>query len=100
MTEISARKIADYLIAFAHRVGDPISNLKLQKLLYYAQAWYLALHNEPLFPESIEAWVHGPAVPPVYGKFKGWAWQPIGFHPKKAPAFPAKIKNHLDEIMK
>ena len=73
MKEPSAQQIADYLIAFSHSVGDPISNLKLQKLLYYAQAWYLALHNEPLFPESIEAWVHGPAVPPVYGNCSWWA---------------------------
>lgn len=37
MAEITAFTAANYLIAFSHNVGDPITNLKLQKLLYYAQ---------------------------------------------------------------
>lgn len=44
--------------------------LKLQKLLYYSQAWYLVFKNKPLFQEKIEAWVHGPVVPSVYHSFK------------------------------
>lgn len=52
--------------------GDFISNLKLQKLLYYAQGSYLALKDEPLFNEEIEAWTYGPVVPEVYHKFKGY----------------------------
>lgn len=71
MAELAAKRVADYIIAFAHEHGDPVSNLKLQKLLYYAQAWHLALHDNPLFDERIEASVHGPAVPPVYGALQG-----------------------------
>jgi len=77
MADSSARQVADYIISFLAEHGDPVSNLKLQKLLYYAQGWYLAVYDVPLFDERIEAWVHGPAVPPVYGDFKAWAWQPI-----------------------
>ena len=47
-------------------IGDIISNLKLQKLLYYAQAFNLAINNKPLFEEDIIAWEHGPVVKEVY----------------------------------
>ena len=57
---------------------------KLQKLLYYAYAWTLALLNDAvddiqfrLFNEPIEAWVHGPVVPEVYSEFKGYGWNDI-----------------------
>ena len=52
-------------------VGDLITNLKLQKLLYYVQGLHLAIHNgEPLFEEEIEAWAYGPVIPAVYHHFK------------------------------
>ena len=50
--------------------GDAMTNLKLQKLLYYEQGYHLAVFNEPLFNESIEAWMYGPVVPEVYDTFK------------------------------
>ncbi len=50
--------------------GDIISNLKLQKLLYYAQGYHLALYNEPLFDADIVAWQYGPVVEKVYHEFK------------------------------
>ncbi len=43
-----------------------IEGLKLQKLLYYCQAWHLVWYKVPLFPEEIQAWEHGPVVPAVY----------------------------------
>jgi len=93
-----AHKVADYLINFSHEVGDPITNLKLQKLLYYAQGWYLALHDRPLFTERIEAWAHGPTVPPVYGDFKKWRWDPITER-QDDPHLPKDIEEHLTEVM-
>ena len=54
---LSAQDIADYLLAFVNRdEGELLSNLKLQKLLYYAQGFYLALYDKPLFEDRIEAW--------------------------------------------
>jgi uncharacterized phage-associated protein len=47
---------------------DPLTNLRLQKLLYYAQAWSLVLRESELFPEEIEAWRWGPVVPTVYNE--------------------------------
>jgi len=98
MAPTTAREVADYIIWFSHKHGDPISNLKLQKLLYYAHAWYLAIHNKPLFDEDFEAWVHGPVIPSVYHAFKDWAWKPIEENPRK-PALPRKVEKHLEEIM-
>ena len=50
--------------------GDTISNLKLQKLLYYMQGFHLAWFGTPFFNESIEAWTYGPVVPEVFQEFK------------------------------
>src|SRR5262245_8812339 len=54
-----------------------VSNLKLQKLLYYSQGWYLALAKRPLFVDDFDAWVHGPAVPGVFRRFKTYRWGAI-----------------------
>jgi uncharacterized phage-associated protein len=66
----SVALIAKWFIAWAEAEGEEISNLKLQKLLYYAQGHYLAEHGRPLFAEPIEAWSHGPVVPRVYHEYK------------------------------
>ena len=67
----SVYDVAKYILTLAdEEVGDLISNLKLQKLVYYAQGFHLALFNEELFNERIEAWDHGPVVPPLYGEYK------------------------------
>jgi uncharacterized phage-associated protein len=50
--------------------GELISNLKLQKLLYYMQGFHLVIFDTPLFEEEIEAWQYGPVVPEVYHKYK------------------------------
>lgn len=57
--------------------GDTISNLKLQKLLYYMQGFHLAYFNTPFFNESIEAWTYGPVVPVVFQEFKRYKQQAI-----------------------
>jgi len=49
---------------------EGITNLKLQKLIYYAQGFHLALFDKPLFSEKIYAWKHGPVVPELYYKYK------------------------------
>lgn len=55
-----------FLTIFDENTGELVSNLKLQKLLYYAQGFHLAMYNTPLFEDKIEAWAHGPVVPVVY----------------------------------
>jgi len=70
MAESNAKKIADFILCFCAKHGDLITNLKLQKLLYYSQAWHLAIRDEPLFDDPIEAWIHGPVQPAIYHAFK------------------------------
>jgi uncharacterized phage-associated protein len=50
--------------------GETISNLKLQKLLYYLQGFFIAVYDKPLYKESIEAWQYGPVVREAYFHFK------------------------------
>lgn len=50
--------------------GELISNLKLQKLLYYVQGYNIAVFGKPLFENDIQAWQYGPVVPEVYDAFK------------------------------
>ena len=59
-----------FLGAIDRKAGDGITHLKLQKLVYYAQAWSLALRDTPLFDEPVEAWTHGPVVETVYQRFR------------------------------
>jgi uncharacterized phage-associated protein len=71
MIPISALQVADYFLALQDEdAGDLISNMKLQKLLYYAQGLHLAMTGEPLFSERITAWQYGPVVSSVYHEFK------------------------------
>lgn len=91
--------IADYIIWSAHRHGSFISNLKLQKLLYYAHAWHLALHEEALFAGRIEAWVHGPVVPSVYRRFKGYGFRNIDAAVER-PDLGAATEGYLDEFLR
>ena len=68
---VPVKTVAEYILSLSRPdEGDVISNLKLQKLLYYSQGFYLALYNEPLFKEKIEHWDHGPVVPDSYRMYK------------------------------
>ena len=73
-----ALEVAKYIVYIANRYGELITPLKLQKLLYYAQADYLVKHNgTPLFEEPIEAHEDGPIVQSVYEFFKPFGHGPI-----------------------
>lgn len=63
--------VADYFLSLCDDDnGDLISNLKIQKLVYYAQGFSLAINDRPLFEEKIQAWPHGPVIPDLYNKYK------------------------------
>ena len=59
-----------------------VSNMKLQKLLYYAQGHHLGMGKGPLFRDRIEAWDHGPVVPSVYHTFKNFESRPLELSPE------------------
>ena len=66
----SALDVARYIIWYCKKKEYSISNLKLQKLLYFVQAEFLVSAGTPCFEEEIEAWDFGPVVPEVYHEFK------------------------------
>ena len=63
----NAHDVAAYIL---HKKGE-MTAMKLQKLVYYSQAWSLVWDEEPLFKERIEAWANGPVVPSLYGEHRG-----------------------------
>ena len=63
----TAIDVAAYIV----QEKQPITHMKLQKLVYYSQAWSLVWEEAPHFPEPIQAWVNGPVVPGLFAKFQG-----------------------------
>lgn len=98
MAKYSESHIADYLLAECRERGELLTNLKLQKLLYYAQAWHLALFNEELFAEDFKAWVHGPVLLSQYHRFKGYGYRPIDEETKR-PNLDENTIRFLDEVI-
>ena len=60
-----------------HNEDDPMTNLRLNKLLYFLQGYSLSKYGEPLFPDKIEAWTYGPVIPNIYHKYKNFKNAPI-----------------------
>ena len=66
----SANEIAKEIIIHSNEKGYSISNLKLQKLLYFIQAIFLNEYQRACYEDTIEAWSFGPVVPNVYHNYK------------------------------
>lgn len=62
--------VARYIINYSNEKDYGVSNLKLQKLLYLVQAYFLLNSNDVCFEEEIQAWDFGPVVPEAYHEFK------------------------------
>lgn len=82
MEKYTAFQIANILIKLAQNDadcngGDSMTNMKLQKLLYYEQGYHLAAFGKPLFTDNIESWMYGPVVPEVYEKYKQYGSSPL-----------------------
>lgn len=95
---ITAHIIADCVIDFCAGHGDLITNLKLQRILYYVQAWYLALHDKNLFNDEFEAWAHGPVQPVVFAKFAPYEHGPLS-HAGDRWKIPKAISRHIEDVM-
>ncbi|EAH8216432.1 Panacea domain-containing protein [Campylobacter coli] len=78
---MKALDVAKYFLFLARskEAGDTLSNLKIQKMLYYAQGYMLAIFEKPLFDDRIEAWKHGPVIRTVYEQFKKYGSNSISF---------------------
>lgn len=97
----SASTIAKYLIKKSKESGvKNLTNLKLQKLLYYAQGWHLGIFKNKLFNDKIEAWKLGPAVRNVYQEYKDWGNKPIDkmVSEEDVATINEQTKKFLDEV--
>jgi len=74
----SAFAVANAFIERAEQGRIPnLTPMKLQKLMYYAQAWHLKIFGEPLLDDNFVRWQYGPVVPAVYHEFKALGARPI-----------------------
>lgn len=78
--------------------GDAVTHLKLQKLVYYAQAWSLALRDSPLFDEDMQAWAHGPVADSVYQVYRDAGWSALPA-PAQMPSIAPDDAEHLSTIL-
>lgn len=87
--------VAEYILA---TLGQ-MSAMKLQKLMYYSQAWTLAWTDRPLFDEEIEAWAKGPVLPALYERHRGVFLLQPGFFGGNAHNLRAEEKNAIDRVL-
>ncbi len=98
---MKAQEVANYFLTLVDdEAGDSLSNLKLQKLVYYAQGFHLALMGRPLFDEPIEAWEHGPVVPSLYRMLKQHGSEPVPTPAEgiDASLYSEELRGLLDEV--
>ncbi len=87
--------VANWFVCNLDReAGDSITHLKLQKLIFYSQAWSLALNRTAIFEEDFQAWAHGPVLPEVYHAYKGF-----GFNSLPSCECENNINAEVEEIL-
>jgi uncharacterized phage-associated protein len=99
----TAMQIAEWFLARNHMAiaemdGELISNMKLQKLLYYAQGTYLAIVGTALFDDPIVAWKHGPVVETVYHEYKAYGSSGIEYDGCDLPEFDDNAVSILEQV--
>ena len=72
-----AKTIANYFLDLANKEGRWIDPMGIQKLVYFAHGWNLAILDEPLIKQRVEAWEYGPVISDLYQEFKEFGRYPI-----------------------
>lgn len=96
----TAKDVAKWFLSRVEREsGDAITHLKLQKLVYYAQAWHLAHFGKPIFDEDMKAWAHGPVAVSVWHEYKNYGWEALP-SPNKPSAIQqnGKLNSFLEAV--
>lgn len=95
---VDCLNVARYFIVRAYDDGREaeMTNMKVQKLLYYAQSLHLALYDEPLFDEEIQAWRYGPVCPPAYKFYSDFEAKQLPIPDKE---FLLRIPNEKEELL-
>jgi len=92
----SVVEIAKFVITFCTGIGKPVSNLHLQKILYYLQV-HFAKKDQKLYNEDIYAWQYGPVVPEIYFLFAGYGASKI--ENKYETNISEEVKKEIEEIV-
>ncbi|WP_413709765.1 type VI toxin-antitoxin system SocA family antitoxin [Rhizobium sp. Rhizsp82] len=71
------RAVANYIVELAHEDARPVTNIVLQKLVYFSHAFFLLENGRPLVTGYFEAWTYGPVHPAVYKAFREFGAKPI-----------------------
>ena len=90
--------LADFLLTEMRERGEALTPLKLQKMMYYADAWHLALFDREITSEKFKAWVHGPVLTSQYHRFREFRWMPITTEVPRPHTLP-ELEGHLLEIV-
>ena len=92
--------VTHYFISKNKVANKGLSNRKLQKLLYYAQAWGLVLNNKRLFNHKFEAWVHGAAIPVIHQRYHDFGFHDIveEYDESEFDLFTNEERKLLDEV--
>ena len=99
MAKATASEVAKYILLYCvDKNGESVSNLKLQKLLYYTQAYHLAIFDTPLFADRLEAWIHGPVVPSVFTEYRQHRWRPVPL-PLDRVELDTGIVEHIADVI-
>lgn len=92
----SVHAIAKFIV---RNSSTQISNLKLQKLLYYTQGWHLGMWKTPIFNAEIQAWIHGPVVPEVFREYRDYKWTPIADLPGTI-SIDSHAETHIKAVLR
>jgi uncharacterized phage-associated protein len=96
---LTSYDVSSYFLALNDQeAGEDLTNLKLQKLCYYAQGFYLALYDIPLFADPIEAWQHGPVIPNLYHQYKNHGNKAIVTKKIDLSKFSKELQEFLNEV--
>ncbi|WP_420410868.1 Panacea domain-containing protein [Roseibium sp.] len=80
------RAVANFVLSYAKKHGREITNIDVNKLVYFLHAWHLAKTGQPLVGAKIEAWQYGPVFRELYSQFKVFGDKPISSFAKKRDA--------------
>ena len=97
-----SRHIANYYIDRGVAEGKPLTHLQVQKLVYFAHSWMLAIFDEPMLDDDVEVWRYGPVLPAVYyclsHNRSNPITVPITVHPSDDREFTDKQQAILNEV--
>lgn len=86
-----AKAVANEFLELARKEGKLLTQMQLQKLIYFAYGWYLAITGKRLIDERVEAWQWGPVIPSIYKEFKRFGSSPVTEQASEAAFKDGKI---------